>query len=1836
MNIEEKLKNLKIKGITVWKDGEKLKFSAPKDSMNNKILSWLKNNKKEILDYLDNKEVLYYEDTKNRYERFALTNIQSSYVMGRNEYFELGGIGCHAYIEIEYDSILDVDKINKAWNLVIKKHDMLRAVVFEDGTQIVQEHVPNILVESIKIGDGEVSKFRKDLEFKQYKLGQWPMCEIAITLKPNVSVIHFSLDMLIADYNSINIILSDLEYFYKNPNSHVNFPSKYRDVFKYQEKAITSSKNKNQDEEYWSKKLDVIYEAPNLPILSQNNGVKTFSQKSIQLNNFEWDKICAISKINNITPSVLIMSVLTETIAYWSTNKKFSINTTFFNRPQIVDDIDSVVGDFTDVNITSINMDYSKTFLERTKILQDDLWTDLEHKEVSGVEVLRKLSKKRKQNIIIPVVFTSTIGLSNSNTILSNRKIIYRISQTPQVYLDCQIMEENNGVKINWDIRDGVFKKKIIDDMFECFTNIIENFKSDKNILDNKIVTKLSKSSLDTRKTVNDTFESFNIKRLEDCYFDSLKEHKNKTALICDNKEYTYEEFNKYVYSIFKNLEKNGITKGDRVIIDIPKSVWQVASVIATLAIGAVYIPINTSQPIKRKERIIENSDAKIILSFNSTNLNEFNTKIIDLRECIIYQNVEYEYWKNKRKSYDDEAYIIFTSGTTGDPKGVVITHRAAINTIIDVNKKYKINENDVFLGLANLSFDLSVYDIFGSFLAGGTLVLPDSKTLKDPNIIYNQMLLYRVSVWNSVPAQMQLITNFLAMSKNLRRSEFLRTIILSGDWIPIDLPEKIYSEFPNAQVISMGGATEASIWSIYHVVSKQETFLNSVPYGTPLANQKFYILNEAMEDCPDYVVGSLYISGTGLSVGYLNDEKLNAEKFKTLGNDGERIYRTGDIGYYLPNGDIIFCGREDGDSQIKIHGHRIELSEIKSALLENKDIDSAEVFTIDVDSLEKKICAAILPKKIIINDDLLDRNEEVNKLKELENSINENIKDELIEKWIKASEKVVISDILNTFQKCGFFINNAEKYTFEEIIYGMGIPEKLQKLTKRWLQVLENEKIINRENELYYLVGEVNCLNSDKQWEEFYKIEEEFNYGKDFVDYLKKSSQNLVALIKGDEDPLNLLFPKGDIKPALASYNTNKINKICNYFIAKEIEFIVKRNKDKKIKILEIGAGVGGTSLEVIPILDGEQVEYYFTDISTFFLNKAKSNFKEYNWVNYGIFDINQVFYEQNYDISSFDIILCANVLHNSKNIDFVMNNIKNLLAPNGSLIILDETRMSYMLLTSMEFKDGLTGFSDIRSLNEQTFFNRNQWKDNFENHNGQIIYEFPKEDSPLDDFGQTIYVVRFKDSYKPITENAVINELKNKLVSYMIPNDVKIISKIPTTINGKIDIKSLKKLFENTVKNEKHVIEETKTAIEEKIEKIWTRELGITNLRLDDNFYSVGGDSLLIAQIVTKILEEVPEAKDWEWSALLSEMMQFQTVREISKRIQDKFEKGEEYHDSSLLTIKKSTIDNNKSVAKVIFHAGTGTLSAYTEIINYIKEDSKANEAVLGFTFGDEAEYISMKTEDTFKLLGLKYGKILRDLNYSKYILIGHCVGGLIALETAEFLNANNKKVIDVTLISTTIPKAQERTLFRDISPTKYKKALHSNLKNEILLERTFARLINADISNAGHEIKDHELNDCIYDMVINGDGDLNVNSFIQLSNEYKYIGQQFKKLKDTPLSERLNNLYSTIKRESLNLQDSEIRMLNTLFNIFSQNFGCISTYIPKQYYGNVRVFYCKEQEKSFYGEFFAEDRETWEEYLNGEIFYDEIVGQHFDCLNGENLKKNLSRILDFNAYK
>lgn len=305
----------------------------------------------------------------------------------------------------------------------------------------------------------------------------------------------------------------------------------------------------------------------------------------------------------------------------------------------------------------------------------------------------------------------------------------------------------------------------------------------------------------------------------------------------------------------------------------------------------------------------------------------------------------------------ENPAYIIHTSGTTGDPKGVVISHKAAVNTIEDINSRFDINSADRMFGLANLAFDLSVYDIFGAFNAGAALVLTDPEKQKDPYYWVETIKKNEITVWNSVPAQMQMLVSVLE-SRGVSGDFPLKVVLLSGDWIPVTLPDQIHTSCKKAKVVSLGGATEAAIWSIYHEIEEVPDGAVSIPYGKPLANQKFYVLNEKMEQCPDWVPGDLYIGGKGLALEYLNKPEETNAHFMYDEQLQERIYKTGDIGRYWPDGTIEFMGRED--TQVKIHGHRIELSEIESALLSNTLVKTAVAVIVGKRPQDYKIVAFV------------------------------------------------------------------------------------------------------------------------------------------------------------------------------------------------------------------------------------------------------------------------------------------------------------------------------------------------------------------------------------------------------------------------------------------------------------------------------------------------------------------------------------------------------------------------------------------------------------------------------------------------------------------------------------------------------------------------------------------------------------------------------------------------------------------------------------------------------------------------------------------------------------
>ncbi|WP_127573070.1 non-ribosomal peptide synthetase, partial [Paenibacillus xylaniclasticus] len=308
-----------------------------------------------------------------------------------------------------------------------------------------------------------------------------------------------------------------------------------------------------------------------------------------------------------------------------------------------------------------------------------------------------------------------------------------------------------------------------------------------------------------------------------------------------------------------------------------------------------------------------------------------------------------------------DIAYILFTSGSTGEPKGVVVNHTSVVNVLDWVNKTFSVQANDRVLFINSLCFDLSVYDIFGLLAAGGSIYVAADEDIRNSERLLQLLYSKQITIWNSTPPLLgQLTSSILGENEHCTGSK-LRLALLSGDWIPLSLPDTLKRYFPHVEVISLGGATEATIWSNYYIYQGLEPHWTSIPYGKPIQNARYYILNEAMQLCPVGVSGEIYIGGECLAVEYVLAPELTAERFvqdQFVPQAGARMYRTGDLGRWMPDGNLEILGRID--NQVKIRGYRIELGEIEVQLSKLADIQEAIVLAVDVHG-EKTLCAYVI-----------------------------------------------------------------------------------------------------------------------------------------------------------------------------------------------------------------------------------------------------------------------------------------------------------------------------------------------------------------------------------------------------------------------------------------------------------------------------------------------------------------------------------------------------------------------------------------------------------------------------------------------------------------------------------------------------------------------------------------------------------------------------------------------------------------------------------------------------------------------------------------------------------
>ena len=306
-------------------------------------------------------------------------------------------------------------------------------------------------------------------------------------------------------------------------------------------------------------------------------------------------------------------------------------------------------------------------------------------------------------------------------------------------------------------------------------------------------------------------------------------------------------------------------------------------------------------------------------------------------------------------------AYVIHTSGSTGRPKGIGVQHRPAVNLIGWVNETFGVGPDDRLLFVTSLGFDLSVYDVFGTLAAGGTIHVVPEAALRDPGRLAAVLREEPVTIWDSAPAALQQLAPLFPESPG--QGSPLRLALLSGDWIPVRLPDQVRAAFPGTRVISLGGATEGTVWSNWYPIGEVDPSWPSIPYGRPLANNRYYVLDGDLEPCPIGVPGDLHIAGDVLSMGYVYQPELTAERFVPdpfAGSPGARMYHTGDRGRYGADGNLEFLGRVD--SQVKVRGYRIELGEIEVALSRHSGVREAIVLAREDVPGERRLVGYVVP----------------------------------------------------------------------------------------------------------------------------------------------------------------------------------------------------------------------------------------------------------------------------------------------------------------------------------------------------------------------------------------------------------------------------------------------------------------------------------------------------------------------------------------------------------------------------------------------------------------------------------------------------------------------------------------------------------------------------------------------------------------------------------------------------------------------------------------------------------------------------------------------------------
>ncbi|GAU68923.1 putative pyochelin synthetase [Streptomyces sp. NBRC 110611] len=1809
MRVEEYVAELTALGVTLYEEAGRLRYRAPKGALTPERLGWLRDHKDEVLVHLKETELGpgLVPEPGARHEPFPLTDVQAAYLLGRSDAFDYGGVACHGYLEIALPGGA-AEHVEDAWNHLVRRHDMLRAVVSAEGHQRVLPEVPRYEIRTQDLsGRSEddqrraVEEIRGAMSHQVRQTDRWPLFELRTTRVGGKLLLHVAVDLLICDYGSIRMLLGELHGLCGGAAPADPPQLTFRDYVLAARGAREGSRYQ-RDRDYWWDRVDALPPAPELPLRTDAvDAPPRFRRHGMRLTPQQWAALGRRSAAAGVTPSGALLQSFAEVLGRWSRTPRFTLSLTLQNRLPLHPEVDRVIGDFSSTSLLAVDLTEGATFLDRTRAAQARLWDDMDHGLCSGVEVLREIARRRgRAEALMPVTFTSVVGgadRGDAPSLMPGGELVYGITQTPQVWIDCQTLEDGGGLLVHWDVREGLFPDGVVEDMFGAFAELVRQLADGGAGWESADPAELPRAQLERLAQANATEAARSTEPLHAEVVAQARRTPDRAAVITSGRTLDYAELLGRAAAVAAALTEAGVARGERVGIVMDKGWEQVVGALGVLLAGGAYLPVDTTQPALRRDAMLTDAGVRQVLtqSWLAPGLGvPAGTRTVVVDTLPPADGLP----ATVAGDPDDLAYVIYTSGSTGTPKGVMISHAAARNTVDDINSRFGVGAEDRVLGLAQLGFDLSVYDLFGPLAAGGAVVLPDAGRRGDPTHWADLIERFGVTVWNSVPAQMQMLHEYLRTQPALDVHR-LRLALLSGDWIPVTLPDAVRQRVPGLRVVSLGGATEAAIWSIHHPVTTVDPALGSIPYGRPLANQTIRVLDPLMRDCPEQVTGELYIGGVGLALGYLGDAARTEERFVRHPHSGERLYRTGDMGRRMANAEIEFLGRADG--QVKLNGHRVELAEVE-AVLQGHDAVHLAATVVRGEGPSRKLVAFAEPARTERPplDAALAR--AAGRRATAEARFDEAAQGADVRAMGEALDESGLQAMTLLLRGRGLFAADGDRHTAEEITAASGAAPQNHYLVRRWLTALaEAGRVVHdQDSGTYHGLAPVTGEDRAAVRERVDALEPRVGWGAELVRFHRDCEENLARLLSGELPLKDLLFPEGRLETAAAAYRDNLISRYNNAAVIEIVRRIALAHRGPgPLRILEIGAGVGGTSAALIPELRDLPVDYHFTDLSHFFLNEAQEAYRDHPWVRYGLFDLNEDYRAQGFQPNSADVIIAANVLHNAVHADEMLRRIRELAAPGGWLVFIDATRDTWRGMTSMEFNDGLTGFTDERAQSGATFFTRQQWLDLLRGADAEVAVCLPEEDSALAGIGQQVFAARFKADRVALTTGELHGHLAERLPGYMIPAELQLVDRIPLTANGKVDRGRLAE-WTGAASAEGHQDggEAPADELERALADLWSEVLHVPAVGRDANFFNLGGDSLLVAQLVGRMRERVPQAVGLAWDDLLRSVLNRPTVAALAAQLRSAAAEdgtGALGSASPLVEIDPGPGGADGAATLVLVHDGTGTVGPYRALVRELS----GTLPVAGLVVDDLDAYLDADPATVIGELAGRYAETLLAAGCSKVHLVGYCMGGLLVTELADRMTAAGGEVTEVSIISSyRVPYLVE---------------------DDLLAEYIFARMMRADTVGLGYPQDESAIRELVTEVTRKHGDRVPPGSMTELSPDV--LGAKgalalraFRALAARTQEERLRAVGAAMPQESTQLSSPE--RLARVFRAVKHSLVAVAGHRATPYPGDVTLFRQVGEAEIFPG-MHHDMGAYWQQVCTGGLRLVDVPGDHFSCV-------------------